>query len=70
MPKSGSRPSSPVAAATPYEVAAGSPGPFDRSTPSKPPAATSAAGVSAGTTVASKPVAAAIRRMFRLTPKS
>ena len=52
----------------PYAVTAGSPGPFDRKTPSKPPAAISAAGVSAGNTVVSQPVAASRRRMLRFMP--
>ena len=51
-------------------VAAGSPGPFERNTPSKPPAAISAAGVCAGKTVVSMPWAASSRRMFRFMPRS
>ena len=54
----------------PYEVAAGSPGPFERNTPSNPPSRTSSAGVPAGKTSVSQPPSASIRRMLRLIPKS
>jgi len=70
MPNTGTVPSSSRHASIPYVVAAGSPGPFDRNTPSNPPERTSAAGVVAGTTVASIPAAASRRRMFRFRPKS
>jgi len=49
-------------------VAAGSPGPFDRTTPSGLRARTSSAVVVAGTTVMRAPVEARARRMLRFTP--
>ena len=49
-------------------VAAGSPGPFDRNTPSGLSATMSSAAVVAGTTVTLQPLAASSRRMLRLMP--
>lgn len=49
-------------------TAAGSPGPFERNTPSGASASTSAAGVLAGTTVTRRPRSAGSRRMLRLMP--
>ena len=48
----------------------GSPGPFERNTPSGASASTSSAEVSAGTTVTRQPECTSRRRMFRLIPKS
>src|SRR5437667_356446 len=70
MPKIGTLPSSSRAAAIPYTVADGLPGPFDRKTPSKPPRATVAGGVSAGYTVHPIPWSARSRRIVRFNPKS
>ena len=53
-----------------YVQGSGSPGPFDRKTPSGTSASTSAAGVCAGTTVMRQPWSASRRRMLRLMPKS
>ena len=49
-------------------VAAGSPGPFDRNTPSGFIARMSSADVVAGTTVTLQPSPASRRRMLRLMP--
>jgi hypothetical protein len=49
-------------------VAAGSPGPLDRNTPSGFNASTSSAVAVAGTTVILHPARARRRRMLRLTP--
>ena len=49
-------------------VAAGSPGPFDKNTPSGLSAKMSSAGVVAGTTVTLQPTPASKRRMLRLMP--
>ena len=49
-------------------VAAGSPGPLDRSTPSGLRASTSSAVVEAGSTVARAPMLVSARRMLRLIP--
>jgi hypothetical protein len=49
-------------------VAAGSPGPFDRKTPSGFWASTSSAVVVAGMTVTSQPALARQRRMLRFAP--
>ena len=49
-------------------VSAGSPGPFDRNTPSGFIAMMSSAEVVAGTTVTLQPVPASRRRMLRLMP--
>ena len=49
-------------------VAAGSPGPFDRNTPSGLSAMMSSAEVLAGTTVTLQPAPASRRRMLRLMP--
>ena len=49
-------------------VAAGSPGPFDRNTPSGFSARMSSAEVVAGTTVTLQPSPASSRRMLRLMP--
>ena len=49
-------------------VAAGSPGPFDSTTPSGSRARMSSAVVEAGTTVIFTPVEARARRMLRFTP--
>ena len=49
-------------------VAAGSPGPFDRNTPSGLSAKISSALVFAGTTVTLQPTLASSRRMLRLMP--
>ena len=50
MPNTGSLPSSPCTLSRAPSTAAGSPGPFERNTPSGSRASTSAAGVDAGTT--------------------
>jgi len=55
---------------TAYPTAAGSPGPFDRNTPSGFIASTSRAGVAAGTTLTRQPEERSRRRMPRLMPKS
>ena len=49
-------------------VAAGSPGPLERNTPSGLSATMSSAAVVAGTTVTLQPLAASSRRMLRLMP--
>ena len=71
MPKSGV-PESMIAFADSiaYVQASGSPGPFERKTPSGRRASASFAVVVAGTTRTSQPDAARRRRMFRLIPKS
>ena len=51
-------------------TAAGSPGPFERNTPSGSRARTSAAGVDAGTTSTWQPAPTRWRRIVRLIPKS
>ena len=51
-----------------FELAAGSPGPFDRNTPSGLSAMMSSAEVFAGTTVILQPEPASSRRMLRLMP--
>jgi len=53
-----------------YPTAAGSPGPFERKTPSGCKARTSAARAVAGRTVSRQPESTRHRRMFRLMPKS
>ena len=58
------------AASIAYVQGSGSPGPFERKTPSGEKASASAAGVVAGTTVTTQPAAARLRRMFRFIPKS
>ena len=52
------------------ETAPGSPGPFDRNTPSKLPPAISDAGVFAGKTVTSQACSPSRRKMLNLIPKS
>jgi hypothetical protein len=70
MPNTGTRFSStPRIAGTAYSpVAAGSPGPLDRNTPSGSCRRISSAVAVAGTTVTSMPAAARERRMLRLAP--
>jgi hypothetical protein len=58
MPKIGEAPSSRLISATIPDKAAGSPGPFERKTPSGANEITSSADVRAGTTVTSHPTAA------------
>ena len=70
MPKVGTfRSSSVRITGTAYSpVAAGSPGPFERKTPSGLSASTSSAVAVAGTTVTLQPARARRRRMLRFTP--
>ena len=70
MPNSGfSAASTPLIAGTAYAaVAAGSPGPFERNTPSGAWRRISSAVAVAGTTVTRQPAAASVRRMLRLAP--
>ena len=53
-----------------YVHGSGSPGPFERKTPSGLKASVSSADVVAGTTVTSQPDAASMRTMLRFIPKS
>ena len=70
MPKVGTRSSSSrrITGTAYSPVAAGSPGPFERKTPSGASAMTSSALAVAGTTVTLQPAFARSRRMLRLTP--
>ena len=68
IPKIGTRPIIPRMLFTAYVHGSGSPGPFDRNTPSGFIASTSSAEVSAGTTVTRQHSPTSLRRMLCLMP--
>ena len=70
MPNTGTSPSNFSTWEYVPSTASGSPGPFDRNTPSGSMASTSSAGVSHGTTVSSQPERTRFWRMERFAPQS
>ena len=70
MPNTGTLPSSCSTWAYVPSTASGSPGPFDRNTPSGAMVSTSAAGVSHGTQVTPQPARTRFSRMERFAPQS
>ena len=70
MPKTGTLPKSFSTWVYVPSTASGSPGPFDRNTPSGRAASTSSAGVSQGTTVRSQPERTRLCRMDFFAPQS
>src|SRR5689334_11631947 len=70
MPKRGVLPRSVLIVSIAYVTGAGSPGPFERNTPSGLSDRISSALVAAGTTVTRQPESTRHRRMLRFNPRS